>query len=59
MGIMLNEFENNDLIIFMQNPWDVIQFSGDSKIHLDSFLSVFDITGLPDEYYYNSKNHNF
>ncbi|KAJ7969398.1 Ribulose-1,5 bisphosphate carboxylase/oxygenase large subunit N-methyltransferase, chloroplastic [Quillaja saponaria] len=35
------------------NPWDVIQFSGNACIHLDSFLSVFNISGLPDEYYHN------
>ncbi|CAI9091074.1 OLC1v1025995C1 [Oldenlandia corymbosa var. corymbosa] len=37
------------------NPWDVIHFSGSAKIHLDSFLSVFSISGLPDEYYHNSQ----
>ncbi|KAL9227979.1 hypothetical protein vseg_003607 [Gypsophila vaccaria] len=37
------------------NPWDVISFSGDSRIHLDTFLSVFNITGLPAEYYHNSE----
>ncbi|CAL5346637.1 hypothetical protein CsSME_00029701 [Camellia sinensis var. sinensis] len=37
------------------NPWDVIQFSGNSQIHLDSFLSVFNISGLPEEYYHNSQ----
>ncbi|KAL1537535.1 Protein PLASTID TRANSCRIPTIONALLY ACTIVE 14 [Salvia divinorum] len=37
------------------NPWDVIQFSGNARIHLDSFLSVFNISGLPEEYYHNSK----
>ncbi|XP_024046975.1 protein PLASTID TRANSCRIPTIONALLY ACTIVE 14 isoform X6 [Citrus clementina] len=37
------------------NPWNVIQFSGDARIHLDSFLSVFNISGLPEEYYHNSK----
>ncbi|KAA8544701.1 hypothetical protein F0562_019450 [Nyssa sinensis] len=36
------------------NPWDVIQFSGSTRIHLDSFLSVFNISGLPGEYYHNS-----
>ncbi|KDO77211.1 hypothetical protein CISIN_1g011639mg [Citrus sinensis] len=36
------------------NPWNVIQFSGDARIHLDSFLSVFNISGLPEEYYHNS-----
>ncbi|XP_042511328.1 protein PLASTID TRANSCRIPTIONALLY ACTIVE 14 isoform X2 [Macadamia integrifolia] len=37
------------------NPWDVIQFSGNANVHLDSFLSVFNISGLPDEYYHNSQ----
>ncbi|KAL4200915.1 hypothetical protein AMTRI_Chr02g213510 [Amborella trichopoda] len=37
------------------NPWDSIQFSGNSKIHLDSFLSAFNIAGLPDEFYHNSR----
>ncbi|KAI8010276.1 Protein PLASTID TRANSCRIPTIONALLY ACTIVE 14, partial [Camellia lanceoleosa] len=37
------------------NPWDVIQFSGNSQIHLDSFLSVFNVSGLPEEYYHNSQ----
>ncbi|KAM3741993.1 hypothetical protein ACB098_07G038600 [Castanea mollissima] len=36
------------------NPWDVIQFSGNARIHLDSFLSVFNIAGLPEEYYHNT-----
>ncbi|KAG6782998.1 hypothetical protein POTOM_012425 [Populus tomentosa] len=36
------------------NPWDVIQFSGNARIHLDSFLSVFNISGLPEEYCHNS-----
>ncbi|CAN0920088.1 Protein PLASTID TRANSCRIPTIONALLY ACTIVE 14 [Linum grandiflorum] len=35
------------------NPWDVIPFSGNSRIHLESFLSVFNISGLPEEYYHN------
>eukprot|EP01018_Ginkgo_biloba_P020126 Gb_07348 [translate_table: standard] len=35
------------------NPWDVVEFSGEAKIHLDSFLSSFNIAGLPDEFYYN------
>ncbi|KAJ6822175.1 protein PLASTID TRANSCRIPTIONALLY ACTIVE 14 isoform X1 [Iris pallida] len=35
------------------NPWDVINFSGNNQIHLDSFLSVFNISGLPEEYYHN------
>ncbi|KAG8372944.1 hypothetical protein BUALT_Bualt12G0119700 [Buddleja alternifolia] len=37
------------------NPWDVIQFSGNARVHLDSFLSVFNISGLPEDYYHNSK----
>ncbi|XP_074275651.1 protein PLASTID TRANSCRIPTIONALLY ACTIVE 14 [Silene latifolia] len=37
------------------NPWDVISFTGDSRIHLETFLSVFNITGLPTEYYHNSE----
>ncbi|CAM8961637.1 unnamed protein product [Rhodiola kirilowii] len=37
-----------------RNPWDVIQFSGNARIHLESFLSIFNISGLPEEYYYNS-----
>lgn len=37
----------------LQNPWDVIPFSGNARIHLDSFLSVFNISGLPEEYYHN------
>ncbi|KAI6704285.1 hypothetical protein NL676_013421 [Syzygium grande] len=36
------------------NPWDAIEFSGNAHIHFDSFLSVFNISGLPDEYYYTS-----
>ncbi|KAK9267113.1 hypothetical protein L1049_009532 [Liquidambar formosana] len=40
------------------NPWDVIQFSGDAQIHLDSFLSVFNISGLPEEYYHNGRLSN-
>ncbi|KAF3450076.1 hypothetical protein FNV43_RR06155 [Rhamnella rubrinervis] len=40
------------------NPWDVIQFSGNARIHLDSFLSVFNISGLPEEYYHNSRLSN-
>nr|XP_015875028.2 protein PLASTID TRANSCRIPTIONALLY ACTIVE 14 isoform X2 [Ziziphus jujuba var. spinosa] len=41
-----------------ENPWDVIQFSGNARIHLDSFLSVFNISGLPEEYYHNSRLSN-
>ncbi|XP_022156038.1 protein PLASTID TRANSCRIPTIONALLY ACTIVE 14 isoform X2 [Momordica charantia] len=40
------------------NPWDMIEFSGNSRIHLDSFLSVFNIAGLPEEYYYNGRLSN-
>ncbi|RWR88483.1 protein PLASTID TRANSCRIPTIONALLY ACTIVE 14 isoform X2 [Cinnamomum micranthum f. kanehirae] len=40
------------------NPWDVIQFSGNAQIHLDSFLSIFNISGLPEEFYYNSRLSN-
>ncbi|KAI5595458.1 hypothetical protein BDE02_03G140000 [Populus trichocarpa] len=36
------------------NPWDVIRFSGNARIHLDSFLSVFNISGLPEEYCHNT-----
>lgn len=36
------------------NPWDAINFSGNAQIHLDSFLSVFNISGLPEEFYHNS-----
>ncbi|KAF5196350.1 plastid transcriptionally active [Thalictrum thalictroides] len=40
------------------NPWDVIQFSGDAQIHLDSFLSIFNISGMPDQYYHNNRLSN-
>ncbi|KVH89407.1 Rubisco LS methyltransferase, substrate-binding domain-containing protein [Cynara cardunculus var. scolymus] len=40
------------------NPWDVIPFSGNAKIHLDSFLSAFNICGSPKEYYHNAKLAN-
>ncbi|XP_047307856.1 protein PLASTID TRANSCRIPTIONALLY ACTIVE 14 isoform X2 [Impatiens glandulifera] len=51
--------QKND--VFMQryglsspvNPWDVIEFSGNARIHLDTYLSVMNISGLPDEYYHN------
>uniref|UniRef100_A0A0D9WKE0 SET domain-containing protein n=1 Tax=Leersia perrieri TaxID=77586 RepID=A0A0D9WKE0_9ORYZ len=36
------------------NPWELLNFSSDAKIHLDSFLSVFNIAGLHDELYHNS-----
>lgn len=37
------------------NPWDTIQFSSSARVHLDSFLSVFSISGLPEEYYQNTE----
>ncbi|KAL9273508.1 PLASTID TRANSCRIPTIONALLY ACTIVE 14-like protein [Drosera capensis] len=37
-----------------ENPWDSIEFSGNTRVHLNSFLSVFNIAGLPEEYYHNS-----
>ncbi|KAJ4815939.1 Protein plastid transcriptionally active 14 [Rhynchospora pubera] len=37
------------------NPWDVIKFSSPAKIHLDTFLSVFNISGLEDNYHHNYK----
>lgn len=40
----------------LQNPWELINFSSDAKIHLDSFLSVFNIAGLHDELYHNGRN---
>ncbi|KAB1221494.1 Ribulose-1,5 bisphosphate carboxylase/oxygenase large subunit N-methyltransferase, chloroplastic [Morella rubra] len=40
------------------NPWDVIHFSGNACVHLDSFLSVFNISGLPEEYYHNCRLSN-
>ncbi|KAL5721842.1 Protein PLASTID TRANSCRIPTIONALLY ACTIVE 14 [Ranunculus cassubicifolius] len=40
------------------NPWDVIQFSGEARIHLDTFVSIFNIAGLPDQYYHNSRLSN-
>ncbi|RXH98674.1 hypothetical protein DVH24_010999 [Malus domestica] len=39
------------------NPWDVIPFSGNARIHLDSFLSVFNMSGLHEEYYHNRMRH--
>ncbi|CAN1828573.1 Protein PLASTID TRANSCRIPTIONALLY ACTIVE 14 [Linum perenne] len=38
------------------NPWDAIPFSGNSRIHLETFLSAFNISGFPEEYYHNSTN---
>ncbi|XP_071715271.1 protein PLASTID TRANSCRIPTIONALLY ACTIVE 14 [Rutidosis leptorrhynchoides] len=40
------------------NPWDVLPFSGNSRIHLDSFLSVFNISGSYEDYYHNAKLAN-
>ncbi|KAL2604028.1 hypothetical protein AAZV13_09G046500 [Glycine max] len=37
-----------------ENPWDEIKFSGNARIHLDSFVSIFHISGLPEEYYHNN-----
>ncbi|XP_042443716.1 protein PLASTID TRANSCRIPTIONALLY ACTIVE 14-like isoform X1 [Zingiber officinale] len=36
------------------NPWDVINFTSNAKIHLDSYLSAFNISGLPEEFYHNT-----
>ncbi|XP_020573291.1 LOW QUALITY PROTEIN: protein PLASTID TRANSCRIPTIONALLY ACTIVE 14 [Phalaenopsis equestris] len=38
------------------NPCDVINFSGNAaaQLHRHSFLSVFNISGLPEEFYHNS-----
>ncbi|KAB2079567.1 hypothetical protein ERO13_A05G011700v2 [Gossypium hirsutum] len=41
------------------NPWGSIPFSSNAHVHLDSFLSVFNISGLPGEYYHNNKGDNF
>ncbi|XP_026402752.1 protein PLASTID TRANSCRIPTIONALLY ACTIVE 14-like [Papaver somniferum] len=40
------------------NPCDIIQFNSNARIHLDSFLSVFNISGLPEEYYHNNRLSN-
>ncbi|CAH1448633.1 unnamed protein product [Lactuca virosa] len=40
------------------NPWDVLPFSGNAKIHLDSFLSVFNIFGSHQDYYHNGNEEN-
>ncbi|CAO2839610.1 unnamed protein product [Amaranthus hypochondriacus] len=37
------------------NPWDALPFSDEPRIHLDTFLSIFNITGLQEEYYHNSQ----
>eukprot|EP00250_Pteridium_aquilinum_P013438 c21342_g1_i2 orf=288-1751(+) len=36
-----------------ENDWEKLEFSGNARIHKDSFLSAFHIAGLPDEYYFN------
>ncbi|TYJ32096.1 hypothetical protein E1A91_A05G013300v1 [Gossypium mustelinum] len=41
------------------NPWGSIPFCSNAHVHLDSFLSVFNISGLPGEYYHNNKGDNF
>jgi hypothetical protein len=41
----------------LQNPWELINFSSPAKIHMDSFLSVFNIAGLHDELYHNCRNY--
>ncbi|XP_057971509.1 protein PLASTID TRANSCRIPTIONALLY ACTIVE 14 isoform X3 [Malania oleifera] len=59
----INYMKGHKNNVFMQrygfsspvNPWDDIQFSGNAQIHLHSFLSVFNISGLPEEYYHNSR----
>lgn len=53
-GMMNNMFMQRYGFSSAVNPWDVIRFSGNSKIHLDTFLSVFNISGLPEEYYHNT-----
>ncbi|KAL8192306.1 hypothetical protein R6Q57_027973 [Mikania cordata] len=42
----------------LSNPWDVLPFSGNARIHLDSFLSVFNISGSHADYYHNTKLAN-
>ncbi|XP_057534486.1 protein PLASTID TRANSCRIPTIONALLY ACTIVE 14 isoform X2 [Amaranthus tricolor] len=37
------------------NPWNALPFSDEPQIHLDTFLSIFNITGLQEEYYHNSQ----
>ncbi|XP_051113337.1 protein PLASTID TRANSCRIPTIONALLY ACTIVE 14 isoform X2 [Andrographis paniculata] len=54
-GQMNNSFMRRYGFSSPVNPWDVIHFSGRARVHLDSFLSVFNISGLPGEYYHNSK----
>lgn len=53
-GQMNNMFMERYGFSSSTNPWDVINFSGSTQIHLDSFLSAFNISGLPEEYYHNS-----
>ncbi|KAH7438709.1 hypothetical protein KP509_04G027900 [Ceratopteris richardii] len=35
-----------------ENDWEHLDFSGNARIHRDSFLSAFHIGGLPDEYFF-------
>uniref|UniRef100_A0A7N0VHE5 SET domain-containing protein n=1 Tax=Kalanchoe fedtschenkoi TaxID=63787 RepID=A0A7N0VHE5_KALFE len=53
-GQMNNKFMERYGFSSSVNPWDVINFSGNARIHLESFLSVFNISGLPEEYYHNT-----
>ncbi|MCO5598005.1 hypothetical protein L7F22_052094 [Adiantum nelumboides] len=34
------------------NEWENINFSGNARVHKDSFLSAFHIAGIPDEIFY-------
>ncbi|KAI5068232.1 hypothetical protein GOP47_0016577 [Adiantum capillus-veneris] len=36
----------------MWNEWEKLEFSGNARIHKDSFLSAFHIAGLHDAYYF-------
>ncbi|CAA6671892.1 unnamed protein product [Spirodela intermedia] len=58
MTICYMSGQKNDMLMerywFFVNPWDNIPFSGGAKVHLDSFLSVFNISGLPEGYYHNN-----
>jgi hypothetical protein len=48
-----------DIFYLEQNSWEKLNFSGDVRVHKDSFLSVFNISGLPDDYHYNGINTFF
>ncbi|KAI3921088.1 hypothetical protein MKX01_036067 [Papaver californicum] len=52
----LNEFL--DLYYHRLEPLRIIQFNSNARIHLDSFFSVFNISGLPEEYYHNRRLSN-